>query len=582
MNKLVLLFLVGGCAEGAFSAHARDNSVEDLRRVLAVSKAPAPWHNAMAFLVTQPDRQLVGWDLAAQKAAWTEKAEVKSRVYVGRGVIAHRQGANQIAIRDAKSGAIRGRVTLAGDEKFVGAAFDDERLHYVIQKEGQQRVSYVVGVNLSGSELWRTPASGSLGRPAARGGVVAAPFSYQWLVFLDGMTGKELARVRATDEQVTFVRTQPDGFYYGGDKGVYRLDEKSAQGSRKGSNMIEAKLGAEVRTHYYYDGYQTAQADYTAFDRNRLLWRTEARGDGIGFVGDEVYLFTYRYLFAVDSRDGKFKWAYAHPRVDVAAAQQAGDSLLLCANDGELVALDSKTGGVQLRQKTGLRVFGASFDAESVPAAGPGEPTDLIKALEKIVWDPDARFNAVKSFAVMALGATPGSAAGLALLKIVRAGQAAVQSVQKRAGEELVARKDASLQPQYLEALAEHEDFLADKHPRGLDVLARLAAALGLKEAVPELAAHLRDPATPQTALKDVVVALGRLGGKDAARALQSFLLTYRADPMFIGDPAPLVAAAEGLLAAGVEERRVAQLIASDSRTISSVQQALKGKPQPK
>ena len=37
-------------------------------------------------------------------------------------------------------------------------------------------------------------------------------------------------RIRNTDEQITFVRALPDGFYYGGGKGVYLLDEKSASG----------------------------------------------------------------------------------------------------------------------------------------------------------------------------------------------------------------------------------------------------------------------------------------------------------------------------------------------------------------
>src|SRR5262249_28791878 len=157
---------------------------------------------------------------------------------------------------------------------------------------------------------------------------------------------------------------------------------------------------------------------------------------------------------------------------------------------------------------------------------------------EKIVWDPDARFNAVKSFAVIALGSAPGTAASLALLKIVRASSVVVQAVQKRAGDELGGRKDASASAQDLEALRDHEDFLADKHPRGVDVLARLAAALGLKEAVPELAAHLADPATPQNALKDLATALVALAkddrAKESARALTSFLLTYRADPAFL------------------------------------------------
>ena len=593
------LWLAGGCAEATFSAHARDNNVEDIKRALAASHAPSGQEQErrghMAFLVTAgtgAEKQLVGFDLLGQKVLWKQAADVRSRVQVGKGLLVHRQGEHELVGRDPESGRVTFAVALGSTEKLVGAALDDERVYYVVQDSGGlKRTSSLVAVDRSGRQLWRATAQGSLGAPAARGGVVAVPHAYQNVTFVDGPTGKELARVRATDEQITFVRALPSGFFYGGQKGVYRFDEKSAGGSRKESDYLEAVLGSDqVRTFYYWDGYQVAQADYSAFDRNRLLWRGEERSGQVAFTDDETILHSYRYMFAFDALKGKLRWAWAHPRTDLAGADDVGPSVVYASVDGEVGALDAHTGAQRFAVKTDLRVTGVSFDAEGFQGgAEGGTPTDLVKTLDTIIWDRDARFTAVKVFAVDALGEALRPEASASLLKVVLAEKDIPPSVQKKAGEALVARRDAQAVPLYLEALKVHYDFLEDKHPHGVDVLARACASLDVREAAPELAAHLFDPATPQGQLKDLVAALSALGEaknagprdsetrKVVSRSLREFLLTYRADPSFIAEPSPLTLAAEGLLRlGGADERRTVTYVANEKRTLPPVASYLK------
>lgn len=586
MKRAFLVLALAGCAEATFSAHSRDNNVEDIKRAMAVSQPSPPTEVPMAFLSTT-DRELVAWNLRAGAIAWREKADLRSRLAHHRRWIAHRSGASAIVARESSSGKVMFSFDLKPEEKFVGIALDDERLYYVVQTTpaNGQRTSYLVAVDQTGHELWRTPAPGSLGAPAARGGLVAVPHAYQNVTFIDGKTGQELARIRATDEQITYVRAQPDGFYYGGAKGVCRFDEKSAAGTQAGSDFIAANLGSEqVRLFYWWDAYQLAQADYSAFDRNRLLWRAEDRGGHAAFSDDEVVLHSYRYFFAFDAKLGKLRWAYAHPRVDMISAKIAGPTVVFASADGELGVLDAKTGAVKARQKTGLHLLGASFDAEGFVASGSPsdvEQPDVVKTLSQIIFDPDARFTAVKVFAADSLGDVPGKEASAALLKIVLASGQAIGGVppaaQKKAGERLVARADKDALPLYLDALKGRYDFLEDKQPRAVDVLARAVAALDAKEAAPDLAAHLLDPATPAPALKDIAAALGSLGGKDAARALKEFLLTYRADPGFLTDPAPLTAAAEALLKiGGPDARRTAIYVAEEKRTVQPLSAWLK------
>ncbi len=610
MTRAILFFAalsVVGCAEATFSAHTRDNFPADIARAVKMAEvAPSPAGRALAFLVTAaPDRQLVGFDVEAGKILWQEKVDVRSRVVVGRGWIAHRQGEHDVVAREPQSGRVLITATLRPDEKFVGVALDDERLYYVVQATGgAQRTSSVIAVDRTGRELWRMPAQGSLGAPAARGGIVAVPFIRQNISLLDGKTGREIARVRSSDEQVTFVRALPEGFIYGGASGIYLLDEHSAAGSREPhaateggpmehTSFAQAKFGNEqVRPFYYWDGYELAQADYSAFDRNRLLWRAKPISDGVAFQDDLAILHTYRYFFGFDAKSGKLRWAYANPRVDVVSADDVGPSVVFASVDGQVGALDTATGAVRVAHKTGLRIAGASFDADGFAGGSSAAKADVLKTLEQIIWDPDARFTAVKVFAVGAIGDIEGTDASAALLKIVLKETGVPPAVQKRADEILVARHDAKAVPLYLEALKLHFDYLADRHPHGIDVLARAVASLDAKEAAPELAAHLLDPATPQAALKEISAALAGLGGlaakpdeassseasrKVAVRALRELLLTYRADPMFLSEPAALTIAGEGLLKlGGADGKRTVAFVADEPRTIPPLARYLK------
>ena len=588
LNSLHLAFiglLSGGCGEQAFSAHSRDNNEEDVRRALALSKSPqkGPQNGAapMVFGVTVgADRQLVGVDLKSSSLAWKTPADVRSRVAVGRGLIAHRQGERDIVGRDPATGQAKFTIHLPADERFMGLALDEEHLYYVVQSTAAgRRVSYTVGVDHSGHEIWRTPAQGTLGAPGARGGLVGVPFAYQNISLLDGMTGREAGRIRATDEQINFVRGLPEGLFYGGGKGIYILDEKSISGSRSASSYVEATLASDqVRPFYAWDAYQPTQSDYSAFDRNRLLWRAGKVGGGLQFDDNLAVLHSYRYLFAFDTKSGKIRWAYAHPRVDVVGSEDVGTSIIFASADGEIGALDEATGKPHILVKTGLKLAGVTIDADGLrtEAQSGEEATNALRTtLEQIIWDPDARFTAVKVFATGALTEIPGTETSAALIKIVRADHGVAKAVQKRAGEALIARKDKGADKLLIEALLAHTDFLLNKHAVGVEVLARAAAEIGSKEAAPLIGSHLLDPETPQAALRELVGALATLGGKESAKHLRAFLLSYRADPMFLQDPAPLTSAGVALAGMGTDERRMVAFVASEHRTLPPLADAL-------
>lgn len=587
-----LLLVCGGglgtpaLAEATFSPHWRDNNLGDVQKALAARRRESLPHNGkpVAFFVLAADkgRELLGYDLGAGKVMWRQPVDVRSRVVVGKGRVAYRKGGSEIETRDAMSGRVESTIRLDKDERFIGVTVDDDHLYYVVQKQGgAKRTSDIVGVSRDGREMWRWPALGSLGAPAAQGGVVAVPYSYQYVSFLDGKSGKELARIRAVDEQITFVQAQSGGFFYGGGKGVYALDEKSVEGTRAGSAYGEAKLGADdVKALYQVDGYQEPQSDYGAFDRNRLHWAGKVDGGKLGFVDDLVVMQAYRYLFAFQASTGRLRWAYAQAKQDVVTAALVGSELAYVTGDGELGLIDATTGQAVSTTRLEARVLGGSFDAEGVTKLGGNAEkppqADLVQMLEKIVWDPDSRFTNVKIFAVSALAALPGNKATAALGKVVLKESQLPLAVQKKAGEALVNRKDKEYLPEILAALRQKPDYLEDRRSRGMDVMARAAAELDAKEAAPLVAQHLVHHETPQAALTGIARSLGRLGGKEAAAALRDFLVTYRADPLFLTDPSPLVAAAESLLAVGGPgDRRLVAYLSANRHTIPALVKAL-------
>ena len=111
-----------------------------------------------------------------------------------------------------------------------------------------------------------------------RGGLVAVPVDSQYVILLDGATGAELAQALSTAEAATFVRALPEGMFFGS-RGVFLLSPATARGSRQAPGYLLAQLPAFVRPFYWYDLYRPEQAQYSAIDRNHILWRVSVEGD---------------------------------------------------------------------------------------------------------------------------------------------------------------------------------------------------------------------------------------------------------------------------------------------------------------
>ena len=98
-------------------------------------------------------------------------------------------------------------------------------------------------------------------------------------------------------------------------------------------------------------------------------------------AGDTYAVHYFRYMFGFDL-NGKLAWAYSHPRVQLVASDHTGAAIVGVSANGELVALDPKTGAVRWRQSLGLGqpVLGATFDADGWTPRGDGEQVETAAA----------------------------------------------------------------------------------------------------------------------------------------------------------------------------------------------------------
>jgi outer membrane protein assembly factor BamB len=586
----LLAALVAGCAT---SVYHRAGNPDDVAQALARSQVAAGDNrpvNAggrpLAFLAFggTGGGRLAAYDLAASKLLWIQTAELTSRVEVGRDTIVHAIKDGELVGRDITTGAPLWQHRLAADERLLGYAVDGDRAVYTVKTGDSTRHGRGSAVGLdarTGAVRWRHDLpSGDIGGPAGRGGVVAVPVQSQYVILLDGGSGDQLAQILSSEEAATFVRGMPEGIFFGS-KGVFLASPATAGGARKSPGYLRANLPKFVRPFYHYDMYRPEQTDYSAIDRNRILWRIAAAAGGqASFKEGMVFVHNYRFFFGFDALSGGLRWAYAQEGADPVSSDDAGSALVFVTADGELGALDAASGQrIYTARVPGVSlVRGATFDTNGFHPAGNGGGAGvagdgagsgaLASTLSAILWDPDRRFWDVKLFAIEELGKLPGRQVTADLLRATQQADLPV-AVALKAGDALVARRDSGAVELYVDTLKIHSDYVEGRRASSVDVIARAAGATKAKAAGPALAEHLRLPETEPATVVQICKALVALHDTESLPALRDYLSIYRSDPTYDADPAALVAVAEALVRlGGPSERELLLFVAEEPHTV--------------
>jgi hypothetical protein len=240
----VLAIGCGSNLRNAFGYHFLDNQEADLGAVLGALPEPsrddapenalgAPIAVAATHVENDGTRQIIAWRVDTGDQMWTAEIDAQTRPEIlGDVVLTSRR--QEIVAFDLQSGRQLYTVPLA-DIAYVGATRDGDTIYYaatVGALGGARRVGHVAAIDArSGGEVWRHEVIGVFGEPAAAGGMVFVPWERQNIAVLEGATGDELARLRSTDDVISWAFDHPTGVYYGS-RGIYRLTQRSTNGTR--------------------------------------------------------------------------------------------------------------------------------------------------------------------------------------------------------------------------------------------------------------------------------------------------------------------------------------------------------------
>ncbi|MBI2894748.1 MAG: PQQ-binding-like beta-propeller repeat protein [Deltaproteobacteria bacterium] len=593
MRPLVGLACLWLCAcasqfsQTSFSNLFRDNNQDDVRSILGRLPPPAaqerpsntsgrPMVIATTYaLKRSTKRSIVGYDPAAGREVFRVPAAPASRPTVAGPVFL--VGADRdVVAYSVQDGHEMWRHDCAGMQ-YLGAAYDDGVVYVTAAVPGGARIARVTALRAeTGGKLWDQMVDKALGVPAARGGLVFVPWDRQNLTVLDGRTGDELARIRLTDDVLSWVLATAEGVYYGS-KGIYRLDTRSSAGTKEDTTYF-APVVREIpgQPEFFYDAFAPPTGGRNARDRIRFHWRpaaTTGTGQELGIADGTIYLLYYRFVFAFDAATGSIKWAYRHGK-DLSGMQVTASGVFLAGDDGELLMLDAASGQPRWHTSTGSEIASVAFDLTGFAPEANMEapaPVELRARLTELVLDPDNRLIPIRQFALRELAKLDIPEVTRDLLEIYS------QSSTPEALKQVIAlslRERRTGGAFLVEALGRHYDFIEDSKPYPLQVVAPTLVAMQERSAVPGLIDHMMDHETSNEALKEIVAAVVALGDASVVPPLRDFVVRYHADSSFSQDPTALALAIDGLVRLGeVGERELLTKLAGERSTLAPVSQ---------
>lgn len=583
-----------GAGTAAFSPQFADNQVATFGVVmnrLPPPREPSGPANAarvpLAVVAThEPPRQLVALDVRSTSPLWSVEVDAQTRPEI-LGDLVLTSDRHRVIALDLSTGRVRWQYPMP-DLAYVGADRDGDTVYLAFTVGalgGARREGHIVAVDArSGSERWRHQIRGVLGQPAAAGDLVVVPYERQSLSFLEEATGRELARLRSTDDVIAWARRDSTGIYYG-HRGIYRLTHDSVHGVRSRAMHVEPPIPsvpplregeAERPVDLEDDGFLPKPGSRSARGRIRLYFspRLPEPNDEVAVVGDSYYFVYYRYVFAL-ALDGSLRWARILTQ-DVIGAQAIDAGLFVVGEQGEMRVLgvtngeDAWSGGGSMQlSSVGLDV--AKFPATPTSAA----PKPLREALNEIVLDPDNRLVAARAYAVRLLAALPDPDVTRDLLDLYQ------QRSMPRALRDAIAaalRTRTTGNEHLIDALSRRYDFIEGTEGPPLEVIVPSLIETRASRAVPGLVQQMQDHETSPEALVLVVRAVAELGDASVVPALRNFLVLYRADSSFAERGDALAWAARGLFhLGGPEERQLLTALANDSRTVPPLVAAVQG-----
>ncbi|MGH7297979.1 MAG: hypothetical protein ACRELB_23770, partial [Polyangiaceae bacterium] len=243
--------------------------------------------------------------------------------------------------------------------------------------------SVLLAVGHDGQVVRQIETEKPLGAPAVLGRLAFVPWAGQYVSAIDLANGDEAARTTLR-EQTSRAWTQGGSLWFG-EVGFVRFDEhiRDASKGKASSVTIPAReLPGTPRLMAPGDHALPPVADAT--DKVRIYARPEGTASGAAIEDDRWYATYFRLAMGFGAGKGKLAWVHLHP-VDFVGGAAGDGGVVLCDEQGKVVELDAKNGGVLGEMDLGEPVKACVVNVDGAKLGGNPDAKPLVQQLSEAV-----------------------------------------------------------------------------------------------------------------------------------------------------------------------------------------------------
>jgi outer membrane protein assembly factor BamB len=530
----------GQTRSSLFSTNWEDDGGVSIGRLWdRIGAAPIPASADVVVGVAGNADKLIGSPVGGG-SKWTFAHPLDARPVIAGNVVVGSGGGEVFAL-DAKSGASLWRRPTGG-LPLLGAG-DDGSVTVVTFRKAGGTGSVLLAVGHDGQVVRQIETEKPLGAPAVLGRMAFVPWAGQYVSVIDLANGDEAARATLR-EQTSRAWTQAGSLWFG-EVGFVRFDSHIRDASKGKATSVTVparELPGSPRLMAPGDHALPPIADAT--DKVRIYARPRGTDSGAAVEDDRWYATYFRLAMGFGAGKGKLAWVHLHGADFVGGAAGAG-GVVLCDEQGKVVELDAKTGGVLGEMDLGEPVKACVVNVDAATLSGNPEVKPLAQQLSEAVRADAPQLVSAQKLLLRELAGAEDDTATKTLIEVASDPRTSPDLVPA-ARTALANRRNGAT---YMEAaLARHYDFLKDVLRPPVGPIAEALGAMKDKGAAGVLASHLLDPADTDDDVKQAAAALAVVAGPEQLPTLREFFGMYRASAPNDDVAAAVVSAGQALL----------------------------------
>jgi outer membrane protein assembly factor BamB len=561
-----------GCASDpgrprTFSTDWVDDQGKSIEAVQARLRGARPVASTNLVVSVAGKDKIIGTPLGGG-TQWTASHALDTRPIIAGSVVVV-SGGNEVAALDATSGKkLWARPT--GGLPLLGAG-DDGNITAVSLSRGAGSTLLVVGRD--GAVKRQIETDKAVGDPAVVAGVVFVPWANQYVSAIDSATGEELGRAVLRDK-VSRALTIGGSLFFG-EMAYVRFDDKIGQASRGHANRVAIPSRELPGTpRLLVPGTEKIPPVANAHDRDRLFGRPNGDATPLAMDSSRFYASYYRLVFGFEAERGHLSWVRTHPS-DFIGGEAAIGGVVLCDEEGKIVALDAQTGQVAMEKPIGEPIKSCVVQADSFQVPRPASPgASLGQQISDAVTLHEATLATAQRLLLRELATLEDETATKTLIDIASDPRSVPILVADARAALATRRNGASYM---LAALGKHYDYLHDvlvSPPVG--PIADALAAMKDPKAPALIASHLFDTQITDDDVKRAAAALARIGTDKELPQLKQFFAMYRGTAPTDEVAVAAASAAEAMLRIDPKgSRPIVDAAAKDSMTLPVVRARL-------